>query len=160
MEIARELRRAGKKVGVVVIIDTPLPRKNPWNRSSSWRKRLTDALSHRVRLARWRVRLLIEKVRGRESRLTPAWRRFADRAYDDALRRYRPRSFEGRVLSLLAEEPARPAGSDSRLHLARDYLPEGEVRYVPGTHVVCLLRPALTRMAEVLREAFGRTDSS
>jgi thioesterase domain-containing protein len=152
LEMARELAAMGKPVGLVTIIDTPVPTRSPWNRSGSFRKRFTDRVAHRVRLLRWRIKLAAADLsgKGKALRTGAAWRRFADRAYDDAVRRYRPSRYPGKVLAFLAEEPARPASIDSRLDLVRTYLPDCQTRWVGGTHVGCLRRPYVCAMGRVL----------
>jgi thioesterase domain-containing protein len=159
VEIARALERAGRAVHGVVLINTPVPGKTARLRTSHWRKRWTDAVAHRVRVVRWRVRLAVDALRGAGGgggmrgggqRFGSAFRRFGDRAYMDALRRHRLSAYHGRVLALLAEATW-DAGEDPRLAFVRACAPAACVGHVPGNHTSCLQGPHVEAVAAAMR---------
>ncbi|HEY4328372.1 MAG TPA: AMP-binding protein [Phycisphaerae bacterium] len=153
IEIARILQDAGKRVEWVAMIDTPVPGKQKWSRSSFRRKRITDMIAHWFRELGWGVLLGWDAMRGRKDRRFSArYRVFADRSFYQTLRRYRMKRYEGRVMAFVADDRALPASEDARLTVVRDYLPGAEVRRMEGDHFSCLRWPQVEGLAKQLRE--------
>jgi thioesterase domain-containing protein len=66
--------------------------------------------------------------------------------------RYRLRPYAGKAVAFLARENQFPQSRDPRLALVREFLPQGEVVHIDGTHAECMHKPHVDRLAETLGE--------
>lgn len=158
-EMARRLKASGKRVSLLVLIETnrPGPREGRTCavRAAYWAR-------FALRVARWRVQTIAARAAGRASipeSWWPGWRQFVLYANSAAARRCRPGRYDGEVAILMGAQEAVGSGADPRLAMRE--LTSGAVRtaFVPGTHHDVCDGSHIHTLAGLLREMFDQADS-
>lgn len=175
-EAAQQLRAAGEDVAAIVMVDTWNPayfaamgtlRRRMADRSFSTQIILTElaqALAGRITLReflmrRHSVRRLVRPPQ-RDGLPSPAAAAYlADQAFDAELlrqlsaaaKRYRPRSYPGRVLHIASSDEPRGFGLDRRYGWGK-LVGDGLARVtIPGDHLSIFLEPGISQMTRHVR---------
>ncbi|MCL4179100.1 MAG: AMP-binding protein [Verrucomicrobia bacterium] len=143
-EMAQQLTRAGRPVGLVALIDSDYPARA--GRRLRPTERVIEPIRDSMRILRWSI------VRGlglgRSPRWMPAYRRFVHNMNARARRTYQPEPYAGTLHLLLAAEAQYP-GKDLRL-VMRDFARETRIVTVPGRRSDLFLPPAVDEVAAQL----------
>lgn len=146
LEMARELSRLGRTVGLVGLVDTACPARG--GRRKHWTKRLTESVRDRFRIWRWAIVRALGM--GRRPRWLPAYRRFVHHMNGRARRAYHPVFYPGTITLFLADGE-RYAEADPRLEMTR-WAKESQIIRVPGRREELFVRPAVDELARCLRD--------
>jgi thioesterase domain-containing protein len=152
LEMAHQLQRAGRRVGLLALIDTRDPVL--LEQRTAWRQRLSDAVRDAARIVRWRFMLTIGAARSR--RFLPAYRRFVAQMVTKASGVYRPDLYVGRLtLFLSSDQPTDRA--DSMRSTAR-YATDARTIVLPGDHDGFLSPPWVGEVARQLQACIDAAD--
>jgi amino acid adenylation domain-containing protein len=174
-EMAQQLKRRGEEVGVVALLDTAAPGGSGEEEELEEAQRVLDIATSLARFYGQRLDLTVEELRGlgrdeqwervyeraRSAGLLPEGfrledvRRYGqvDQANGDALRRYVPQPYEGRVYLFRAREGEVKAklGADRTLGWGRVCRQGVEVIEVPGDHLTIITQPHVPVLAQALQ---------
>jgi acyl transferase domain-containing protein/thioesterase domain-containing protein/NAD(P)-dependent dehydrogenase (short-subunit alcohol dehydrogenase family) len=169
-EIARQLEAAGETVSIVVMLDTPLPRRRPLSRRDrlliQWQEARARGPLYPVVWARNRI--VWEFAKRRDTGSTEAEGAFhnaeIEAAFNRAIAAYTVQPWGGRLVLYRPPLTGRWRVSDGRLvNSERAYVladndwgsvaPQVEVHEVPGDHDSMVLEPNVRALAALMREA-------
>jgi aspartate racemase len=158
-EIAQQLRTAGHEVALLVLMDTPRPDDladprahfvhiTRWSHHRERLRRLRgkDKLGYLVRAAGWLLRTMGRAPAGDVREI--------QRSYVQAIYRYRPQPYAGKLTLLLNEEVSRISPSLGWAGLAAGGI---EIRRVPGNHI-SYIRGNVQATARALRECIRQAE--
>ena len=153
-EMAQQLVRRGRSVGLVVLIDSNYP--VPSGRRLRWTERAVMGPLHDIsRILRWGIASAIGLRRN--VHWLPAYRRFVARMIARARRAYKPAFYPGTITLVLADNAHFP-GEDLRLMMAR-YAHQMRTINIPGNFGELLIPPAVDELARQLQASLDATQS-
>ncbi len=144
-EMAQQLVRQGRPVGLVVLIDSNYPLA-AWQRLR-WTKRVVAHWRNTSRILRWSIARAIGL--GRSVRWLPAYRHFVGQMNTRARRAYKPAFYPGTITLVMAAN-AHYHGEDLRLMMAR-YARDAHTITIPGDFAKLLIPPAVDKLVRQLR---------
>jgi thioesterase domain-containing protein/acyl carrier protein len=168
-EIAQQLRAAGERVGLLLLIDSYAPGGNPYLHSRSSLNEYLDrhlgeilllpGLARLRYVARWLTNGGIRFGRAlgfqERSSLARATRKVA-KAHRHAIFAYKPKVYVGKLVQVLCGEASHRSYEDRRLAWS-SLAPSGfEVRLVPGNHHTMVEEPNAQVLAQELQFCFDR----
>jgi thioesterase domain-containing protein len=150
-EMARQLHRAGKPVGMVALLnsDFPRPRGNSFKRAQS---------TARDALRMWRWSLMRAAGLGRGERWLPAYRRFVQNMHTHARRFYRPIFYPGTITLFMTNEEPHPGG-DLRLAMGA-YAREARIFKFAGDRRMLFVPPNLDELVRHLHLCMEEVESA
>jgi pimeloyl-ACP methyl ester carboxylesterase len=146
-EMAQQLTRSGREVGLLALIDSDFPTRV--GRRLRWSERVVEPVRDAMRILRWWM--LRGAGLGRDRRWLPAYRKFVHNMNARARRAYRPCRYPGTITLFLASD-ANCQGVDLRLIL-RSYARESRVVSIAGRRSDLFRPPAVDDMAHQLTVA-------
>ncbi|MWD29823.1 SDR family oxidoreductase [Aquicoccus sp. SCR17] len=176
-EMARQLREAGEEVALLVLLDTPLPRRRPLaprdRAAIQWQELRAGGLAYPFRWAARRIRWEIAKRRGGPAEAPEQPAQFHDTAIEaafyEAIARYEVAPWDGPVK--LFRPPLRgkwqvPGGlvNSERAYVLPDndwsgHVPGIEVFEVPGDHDSMVLEPNVRVLAARIRRCIEAAEA-
>ncbi|MGX0902378.1 acyl transferase domain-containing protein/thioesterase domain-containing protein/acyl carrier protein [Roseovarius sp. MBR-79] len=180
-EMAQQLEGAGEKVGLVILLDTPLPQRRPLSRRDraliQWQEFKSNGPLYPVRWAARRVAWEIARRRP-QAQAETAEHQFHDHAIEAAfyraIARYQVRPWGGRLHLFRPPQSGKWRVSNGqwvsseRAYVLPDndwsgFAPNLSVTEVPGTHDSMVLEPNVrvlaARMRRVIEAAEGTQDA-
>ncbi|MFP4273864.1 MAG: type I polyketide synthase [Paracoccaceae bacterium] len=169
-EIARQLEDAGEEIGILVLLDTPLPKRRPLSRKDraliQWQELTRNGPAYLWRWAANRVRWEFRKRRARPETATDHAFHDAEieAAFLEAVEKYEVRPWDGRMLlfrpplsGVWQVSEGRWVNSE-RAYLFEDndwrrFVPGIEVQEVPGDHDSMVLEPNARVLAARMKRA-------
>jgi hypothetical protein len=144
-EIAQQLVKAGRPVGLLAMIDTPAP---PFSgRRPNWHEFALDPVRDWFRILYWSaVRSL---GLGRTAPWLPSYRHFVSGMNNRARRAYRPSAYSGNITLMLTED-ARRFKTDRRRMMSR-FARETRTIMIPGDRIGLFAPPAVDEVARQLQ---------
>jgi thioesterase domain-containing protein/acyl carrier protein len=180
-EMAQQLEGAGEKVGLVILLDTPLPQRRPLSRRDraliQWQEFKSNGPLYPVKWAARRVAWEIARRRP-QAQAETAEHQFHDHAIEAAfyraIARYQVRPWSGRLQLFRPPQSGKWRVSNGqwvsseRAYVLPDndwsgFAPNLSVTEVPGTHDSMVLEPNVrvlaARMRRVIEAAEGTQDA-
>lgn len=151
-ELAQRLTAMGRKVGLLVLIDSPTA---PYSGNRPvWHEIVMDQLRDTLRILRWGV------LRGCGCKINirrlPAYRHFVAEMTGRATRRYHPSFYPGTVtLMLTADTKYR---IEDRRPLISRYARETRTFMISGTRTRLFMRPQVDELAQHLQQCLDESD--
>jgi amino acid adenylation domain-containing protein len=144
-EIAQQLVKAGRPVGLLAMIDTPAP---PFSgRRPYWHEFMLDPVRDWFRILYWSA---VRSVGlGRTAPWLPSYRHFVSGMNNRARRAYRPSTYSGNITLMLTED-ARRFKTDRRRMMSR-FVRETRTFMVPGDRIGLFAPPAVDEVARQLQ---------
>ena len=147
-EMAQQLGRLGRQVGLLALLDAPHPRPS-WTHPR-WTERLAGPVRDQVRdafrILRWSLARAVGI--GRSARWFPAYRRFVANMNSRANRSYRPAPYAG-TLTLIVTADTPNEGENLRLMMARK-ADETRTITISGKRAGLFLPPTVDELAQAL----------
>ena len=140
-EMAQQLARAGRAVGMVAVIVTPAP---PFTgRRSQWHELFLDPVRDAFRIFRWAAfRLAQPRL---EARWLPAYRHFIAGMNSRAMRRYQPDIYPGKLTVFSATDAS--GLKEDRRQLMAKYAREAEIIAISCPSRLVLSPPGVDELA-------------
>lgn len=167
-ETAQVLRRCGREVALILMVDPPWPTDGPLARSMRVIRRSIFDLRKMRRLGRderkpylaQRLTAIRRRLRAKRpsqdsaaaAALDEAYGHRIPAAYRRAFREYTPQPYPGRLILMLGADTPEGPPFDPRLKWARLAAEGTEICTVPGDHDAMLRPPHVTDLAAVLRQ--------
>ena len=153
-ELAQMLAQQGKRIGLLALLDSPIPPPESQNKKRLKRIYLgmREPVHESWRIARWKIMYALGLNRDR--RLLPVWRRFIANMNRLASRRYRPAFYSGE-LTLFITSGTIFAHGDPRLKW-QSLAKNTHIINISGERTGLFVKPAVDELAEKLRDILDK----